>query len=255
MAGLSARSIVASTLLGTHPPELPGRLLVAFAAEFGVDTGATRVALTRMVGHGELERVDGGRYRLAGDLLARQERQELGLGGPERPWTGDWEQAVVRSGRRSPKDRASLRRAAEHLGLGELRDGVWLRPANLDPGRLPGDRAVLAAQADLLVARPVEQPAELVARVFDLQPWHERAAELVAAMDGGTAALERGDDGALVDGFVLAASVVRHLVADPRIPEELEPAGWGARHLRAVYADYVKAVQAGLSAFFRDLAD
>ena len=30
-----------------------------------------------------------------------------------------------------------------HLGLGERRDGVWLRPDNLDPSRLPTARAVL----------------------------------------------------------------------------------------------------------------
>ena len=72
--GLTARSVVASTLLGTHPPRLPGRLLVAFAEEFGINPGTTRVALTRMVDRGELARVDGGHYSLAGALLDRQAR-------------------------------------------------------------------------------------------------------------------------------------------------------------------------------------
>ena len=70
MADLSARSVIASTLLGTVPPRLPGRLLVAFAGEFGIQAGTTRTALSRMVDKGELRHLDGGQYELDGDLLA-----------------------------------------------------------------------------------------------------------------------------------------------------------------------------------------
>ena len=62
MADLSARSVIASTLLGTVPPRLPGRLLVAFAGEFGIQAGTTRTALSRMVDRGELRHLEGGRY-------------------------------------------------------------------------------------------------------------------------------------------------------------------------------------------------
>ena len=53
------------------------------------------------------------------------------------------------------------------------------------------------------------------------------------------------------DGFVLAASALRHLVTDPLLPPELEPEGWPARHLRTAYGSYLGDYQAGLRAFFR----
>ncbi len=53
---LTARSIVASALLGTHPPVLRGQLLVRLGELFGVAEGTTRVALSRMVAAGELDR-------------------------------------------------------------------------------------------------------------------------------------------------------------------------------------------------------
>ena len=139
--GLSARSVVASTLLGTIPPQLPGRLLVAFAEEFGIRPGTTRTALSRMVDRGELAHIEGGLYALTGDLLARQHRQEAGLHPTAHDWDGGWEMVVVPAGARSSAERAALRRACTHLGLGERRDGVWLRPANLDPDRLPAAKA------------------------------------------------------------------------------------------------------------------
>jgi phenylacetic acid degradation operon negative regulatory protein len=46
---LSARSIVASTLLGCHPPELPTRALVQMGTLYGIPEGTLRVALSRML--------------------------------------------------------------------------------------------------------------------------------------------------------------------------------------------------------------
>lgn len=249
MADLSARSVIASTLLGTTPPRLPGRLLVAFAAEFGIQAGTTRTALSRMVDRGELDHLDDGVYALAGGLLARYERQEDGLRPVVHPWDGTWELHVVPPGSRSSSDRAALRRAAEHLGLWERREGVWMRPSNLDPERLPGARVVLAAQTEGYVASPTDDSAELLAELYDLAGWAGRARDLIAELDESGLQLVAPDR--LADGFVLAASALRHLVTDPVLPTELEPEGWPARELRSRYADYVDQYQAGLSAFFR----
>ncbi len=75
---LTARSVVASTLLGMTPPRLSSQLLVRSGELFGIAEGTTRVALSRMVAAGELEAV-GGSYQLAGHLLTRQERQRCTL--------------------------------------------------------------------------------------------------------------------------------------------------------------------------------
>jgi phenylacetic acid degradation operon negative regulatory protein len=251
VTSLSARSVVASTLLGTLPPRLPSRLLVAFAEEFGINAGTTRVALSRMLDRGELTRDNDHVYALAGPLLDRQGRQEAGLAPVLTPWTGDWEMHVVQAGGREAGDRAALRAAATHLGLGELRDGVWMRPANLDPGRLPGARDVLDQQADRFVATPDGDPSELAASLFDLTGWGVEARRVAAAMAESCVVLEGDGQASLAEGFELAALGLRHLVADPLLPAEIHPPDWPASALRNTYERYNRAYRARLSAFFR----
>src|SRR3954454_24360742 len=87
---LSARSVVASVLLGTHPPRLSAAALVELCGRFGITGGTTRVALSRMVTAGELA-ADDGHYRLIGqELLSRQRSQDDALDPPALPWAGDW---------------------------------------------------------------------------------------------------------------------------------------------------------------------
>ena len=245
MASLSARSIVASTLLGTVPPRLPGRLLVAFAGEFGVQPGTTRVALSRMVDGGELTRLDGGVYELAGDLLDRHRRQQAGLRPSTTPWVGEWDVRIVPAGARSAGERTALRRACLHLGLRELREGVWMRPDNLPADRLPDALAIVDAQTLRLSSTPHDDPAELVRALFELDAWASTADELSVRLDGAR------DDASLAQGFELAADALRHLVSDPLLPEPLWPPGWPSSRLRTSYAAYLEGYQTRLSGFFR----
>ncbi len=245
MASLSARSIVASTLLGTVPPGLPGRLLVAFAGEFGIQPGTTRVALSRMVDGGELRRVDGGVYELAGELLDRHQRQEAGLHPSTRSWSGDWEMCIVPAGARQSADRAALRRACLHLGLRELREGVWMRPDNLASDRLPAARAIVDAQTQRLLAVPDGDASALVLELFETDGWAATANRLCEALDGADR------EASLARGFELAAESLRHLVSDPLLPEALWPSDWPAERLRTAYAEYLRGYQTRLTGFFR----
>lgn len=247
----SARSVMASALLGTVPPMLPGRLLVALAREFGIADGTARVALSRMVDKGELTN-DHGDYTLAGQLVERQERQEAGLRPALQPWSGDWEMAVVRPGSRASDERSALRTALTRLGLREHRQGVWLRPDNLDPDRLPVQRRIAAAQTDRFAARPDADPCALAATLFDLDRWADRAHELLAAMGPIRIRLDRDDRTVLAPGFELAAAVLRHFVADPLIPPPLLDGDWPAPGLRETYARYDVAYRRMLKDFFRD---
>ena len=52
---LTARSVLASVLLGTDPPWLPTPLLVRTTALFGISEGSTRTALSRLVAAGDAE--------------------------------------------------------------------------------------------------------------------------------------------------------------------------------------------------------
>ncbi|MFJ4623683.1 PaaX family transcriptional regulator C-terminal domain-containing protein [Streptomyces sp. NPDC088812] len=127
---LSARSVVLSLLLGTHPSELPVKDLVRLVEPFGVGGSTLRAALSRMAAAGDLRRA-GAVYGLSDRLLERRRRQDDAVRPATRPWDGDWEMAVVTVTGRGPAERAELRAALTRLRLAELREGVWLRPATL----------------------------------------------------------------------------------------------------------------------------
>lgn len=149
---LSARSVILSLLLGTHPPELPARELGRLVERFDVGGSTLRAALSRMVASGDLRRTDVG-YRLSDRLLERQRRQDESVRPRTRAWEGDWELVVVTATGRGPAERADLRTRLTGLRLAELREGVWLRPANLDRP-LPAGLDEVAERGTIRPARP-----------------------------------------------------------------------------------------------------
>ena len=244
---LVARSVVASILLPLDPPALPAARLVRAGELFGIAEGTSRVALSRMVAAGELE-ADAGRYRLTGRLLERQARQNEGRRPSTVAWRGRFVVATVASERRSAAARAALRGALGRLRLGELREGLWMRPDNLGArwARLAETDPVATAghclwlNAELADLEPTS-PAELASRLFDLAGWAARAGELRAALSATLPGLVASDTGALAPGFKVAAAAVRHLMADPLLPDELLPSGWPGAALRADYDAYERA--------------
>lgn len=248
---LTARSVIASTLLGMHPPRLSSQLLVRSGQLFGIAEGTTRTAISRMLASGELE-VDGHRYRLAGPLLDRQARQDASRWARRRRWDGMWEMAVVDGGRRPPAARTELRDAMRRLKLAELREGVWLRPDNLDPGRAPSDRAVVDDQCRTLRGEPHGDPTTLAAELWDLTAWTKEARDLRRGLERYLPRMEQGDTAVLRDGFVLSAAVLRHLLADPLLPPELLPPSWMGDELRERYERYDAAFKEVWRTWFRD---
>lgn len=246
---LTARSVLASVLLGTEPPELPTPLLVATAALFGISEGTTRTALSRMVAAGEATG-DGASYRLAGPLVARQQRQQASRRAATRRWDGTWELAVVEGDRRrAATDRAALREAARSLRLAELREGVWGRPDNLDPERSPDAAAIVDAWCVRWHgARP--RPAPDPAGLWDLTGWADGARALIAEMAALRPPLDDHDRAVLGDGFVTSAAVLRHLQADPLLPAALLPPDWPGEALRVAYDGYDSAYRAVLRDWF-----
>ncbi len=249
MNALSPRSIVASVLLGSRPPRLPGRLLVAFAEQFGIRPGTTRTALSRMVQRGELQRNPDGSYELRGPMLERHRHQESVLAPYRQRWDQRWEIRVVPSGARAAGERSEMRQHCSRLGLWERRDGIWLRPANLDPDRLPDIRAVVDARSDLFFGEPDGDPRALLHELVDLDGWATRSRQVMAELDEMGAGFTEHRD--LVNGFELAVSALRQVLTDPLLPPELMPAEWPAGALRRAYDQYLSAFQAGLRAFFR----
>jgi phenylacetic acid degradation operon negative regulatory protein len=220
---LTARSVVLSTLLGYHPPELPVSTLVRVGTLFDVAERTTRVALSRMVADGDVTTRDGV-YRLTDRLRARQQRQDASAEPAVTGWDGAWTVAVVTAGARAATERNALRQGMAAGRLAELREGVWVRPDNLDE---PLDD-VVARQCTVFRASYPE-PRDLVGALWDLDTWAATAREMLAEL-AATADLRTG--------FVLVADVVHHLRADPHLPAELLPDDWPGDELRERYRAY-----------------
>ena len=227
---LSARSVVLSMLLAVHPPELPVKDLVRLVEPFGVGGSTLRAALSRMVAAGDLWRTDAV-YGLSDRLLARQRRQDDAVHPRTRAWHGDWEMVVITATGRGPAERAELRARLTALRLAELREGVWLRPANLDR-TLPDE---LRQVAGTYTARPDEPAPDLVARLWPLDAWAAGARALLAHAAGAPGPADR---------LTAFAAIVRHLLGDPVLPPALLPPDWPGAELRTAYAGYQREVAA-----------
>ncbi|MEV5874668.1 PaaX family transcriptional regulator C-terminal domain-containing protein [Streptomyces sp. NPDC052101] len=229
---LSARSVVLSLLLGAHPAELPVKDLVRLVEPFGVGGSTLRAALSRMVTAGDLRRTDAV-YRLSDRLLARQRRQDEALHPGTRAWSGDWEMVVITATGRGPAERADLRARLTALRLAELREGVWLRPANLDRA-LPD---TLNPVTRTYAARPDEPASDLVARLWLLDAWAATARMLLSRTSAARTPADR---------LTAYAAAVRHLLTDPVLPPGLLPADWPGEALRTAYAGYQRELAASV---------
>jgi len=225
MPNMTARSVVLSVLLGAHPAWASASELIRLTADFGIKESTLRVALTRMVSAGDLIRSADG-YRLSDRLLARQRRQDEAMRPRVKAWRGDWVVLIVTSVGTDARSRAALRTTMHHKRFGELREGVWIRPDNLD---LELDHEV-TGRVRVLKARD-DEPAELAGQLWDLCGWADTGRRLLDEMVTATDVPGR---------FVVAAAMVRHLLTDPMLPAELLPVDWPGAALRASYHDFAK---------------
>lgn len=196
-----------------------------------------------MVAAGELTRSGAG-YELSGRLAGRQEEQEASLAPRVRAWRGQWRMAVVTADRRNASERADLRRQLRRSRLAEWREGVWLRPDNVS-GLVEDPRC---AWVD---ARPEADPVALAADLFDPGAWSARADHLLRELGAATRQLAGDDEDAIGGAFVAGAAALRHVRADPLLPDALVSRPWPARDLRDAYVAYQRAFSAAAREWFR----
>jgi phenylacetic acid degradation operon negative regulatory protein len=220
LARMTARSVVLSVLLGAHPAWASAGQLVRLTADFDIKEPTVRVALTRMVSAGDLIRSEDG-YRLSERLLARQRRQDDAINPRLRAWDGSWKMLVITSIGTDARTRAGLRNILQNNRFGELREGVWLRPDNLD-SQLPAE----ALQRGRELHSRDDDPADLAARLWDLPGWARAGRDLLDEMNWAVDIPGR---------FTAAAAMVRHLLTDPVLPDELLPEDWPGAALRDAY--------------------
>ncbi|MFR9749426.1 PaaX family transcriptional regulator C-terminal domain-containing protein [Nocardia sp. 004] len=222
---LSARSVILSLMLGAHPPELPVAEIIALAEKFGVQPAAARVALSRMVTAGDLHRTNG-TYRLADRLFTRQQRQDRILSTTAAvPWNQRWRTVVVVSSGDSARARADFRATMLGQRFAELREGVWIRPDNLEFVR----PAAATPRIETLSAVPDEDPKTLAARLFGLDEWAKTGTALIEKMNSADTPIDR---------VTVTAAIVRHLLTDPLMPAELLDEHWPGELLRTLCLAY-----------------
>lgn len=221
---LSARSALLSLLLGAHPRPMSPANLVRAGEYLDISPSTARAAITRAAASGELRRI-GKDYALGKLLIARQERQDEALHPKEVLWVGDWEMAVVTTTGRTGPDRAALRGLLAQHRLSELREGIWLRPANLERP------ASYQSHPDLNTFRstPEQNATDLADKLWDLKDWIQRGQHLESQLRDTTNPAQR---------LAVAASLVRFLSSDPILPGALLPPDWPGQSLRMAYAAY-----------------
>jgi phenylacetic acid degradation operon negative regulatory protein len=245
---LSARSVVLSTLLGSHPPRLPGPALIAVGALFELGPGTMRTAVSRMVADGELVAVGGGQFELGTGLLDRQQRLDVGREGHHDEWTGEWWTAIVLAERRGLAERRAFRAEMAKRLMGELRPDVWLRPANV---------ARPVVRGEVLVVRGVidREPIELANALWDLDELSATARLLSAEADAVTIDLAADDGAVLPRSFIVSVAIARFLAVEPRLPSEIVGVDWAVEQLRSQYRDLERRHGRSLRGFIGDAAD
>jgi phenylacetic acid degradation operon negative regulatory protein len=243
----SPKGLVLDLLSTVRSGTMPVRALVAAGELFGIDDNRVRVALTRLLSDGLVERDQRGAYRLQHSrgvpaLVAGWRRIE------ERTtrWDGRWIAALTGNGARSSgPGRAGKRtddRALDLLGFARLQRGLSIRPANLaEPIETTHARLIdLGLRADCGIALLDELDAQTMARarsLWDTAALRRDYARTIARLEASRRRLARLPEArATVESFQLGGAAIRQIVRDPLLPAPLVPPGELAALVRAMRA-------------------
>ena len=216
-------------LVGSGDP-LGAAALCRVGELFGLRAPVVRVALTRLLAQGKIERAGRGLY------VATRGRQELievvdgwwQRHAARRTWRGDWIGVV--DGEVQRQDKRTWRKhqlALQLRGLARLSPGLWLRPDNLKGG-VATERARLQAlglapRARVLTLRGLDEAtlaqAQSLWRADDLPQRHAALAEALARSSQRLPRLPLPD--ATHECLSLGRRVIAHLLRDPLLPSEL----------------------------------
>ena len=244
---LNPRSLL-FTLYGdyVHPSgqeEVEVGALVRVAAEFGVTDNALRSALSRMGREGWLvaRRARGARprYRLSPRGRALIEEGIGRIYGRHRPsWDGRWLLVSYSLPERRRGQRDRLRSGLSFLGFGSLGNGLFVSPHDLRAEvteliRRAGVEDDVTMHLGTL-AWPAD-PAQVVARAWNLEVLAERYREFAARLEEERRRAPRSDGEAFRRRFLLTHEFRRFPFADPDLPDALLPAGWVGNRARDLF--------------------
>ena len=229
MRGPRPKSLILDLLSALAGGSLPVAGLVEAAGLFRIAEGSLRVALSRLLSEGRVERDERGAYRL-GPAAAPVQGQLRGWrtqGGLVRTWRSGWVGVLTRVSKAPRGADHDAARALHMLGFRSFTADLQLRPDNLRGG-VAGLRERLVG-----LGGPAGAP---VFGLGDLDADHEARARRLWDRD----ALERGyreaqrslsasarrlpdlpEATAMTESFRLGGRVLQQLALDPLLPEAL----------------------------------
>jgi phenylacetic acid degradation operon negative regulatory protein len=241
------KGLVLDLLSTLRSGSMPVRALVAAAGLFGIDENRLRVALTRLLADGLVERDQRGAYRLqsvrgVSSLVVGWRRIEHRTA----RWDGRWLAVLDGDGARSDGSARSAKRVDDRalrlLGFERLQRGIALRPANLaEPPAATRAHLIdlgLRAAFGVAVLGELDEATDSRARaLWDTETLRREYARSIARLETSRQRLPRLPEArAMVESFRLGGSVIRQIVLDPLLPPPLVPAGELAGLVRAMRA-------------------
>jgi phenylacetic acid degradation operon negative regulatory protein len=231
-ANPSARSLLLDLLSTLRRGSMPVRALVEAGSLFGIAEGSIRVALTRGLGEGLLERDERGAYRLGeratavAERVASWRRLETRL----RPWSGGWLTAIAANVPSTRPEQRRHARALRLLGFRELTRNVAVRPDNLaggvDAARAELTRFELAPGSIVCALHGLDAVSEARARtLWDGDRLVDGYRSARQTLDASAERIDRlPESEAMVESFRLGGAALRRLTLDPLLPEPIVPA-------------------------------
>ncbi|MFN2425829.1 MAG: PaaX family transcriptional regulator C-terminal domain-containing protein [Candidatus Binatia bacterium] len=225
------KSVVLDLLSTLKGHSAPVRFLVAAAEIFDIDPNATRVAITRLLSGGLIERDERGAYRTgaaASPILNRLNSWRR-MQTRTRPWDGSWIGATPDGCAASKEERLIGIRAFEFTGMREFAPGLWIRPNNLDGGLEAAREALITLRLNpgcpVFTIGDFDEAGEARARaLWDAAAIRELYRSLSLELERSAAQLPNMDERrAMAECFLLGGEAIRRIVLDPLLPDAIVP--------------------------------
>ena len=238
------KSVVLDLLSTLRKHSAPVRFLVAAAEIFDIDPNATRVAITRLLACGLIERDERGAYRTgaaASPILHRLNSWRR-IETRTRQWDGSWIGAAPDACASTKDARLVGTRALEFIGMREFSPGLWIRPNNLEGGLKAAREALLALRlppdCPVFTLGDFDAAGEARARaLWDAAAIRDLYRSIAADLERSSAKLLHMDErAAMAESFLLGGEAIRRIVLDPLLPDAIVPTAERDSLVRAMMA-------------------
>jgi phenylacetic acid degradation operon negative regulatory protein len=226
----TSSSFILDLLATLKEGSMPVRALVEAGRCFGIEGNSLRVALARLLARGRVERDARGHYRLGpgAEPIRQQVTSWRSLATSRRVWDGSWLMIQLPAGPAALRRRSQ--RALRFLGLRSLGSNLQVRPDNLRGGVEAGREKLQSLGLDpsalVFVARGLDPDGDARARrLWDVDTLEAAYASSLEEIERSARRLPGLSEAeGMVESFLLGGRMIRQLVLDPLLPDEILPA-------------------------------